>query len=307
MLSKYILEKFAGVLAMFSVAIVVSGTDACQEDYAIGSQIKGVGTAVATETSTPTETPTNTPTPNETPTATSTPTQTPTATVASNATSGTQTLSASTGKDGSLLAELLQIDETSSATSGSNSATGKGKTTGANWLGQAFNRDATSPWGDSDGDGFSDLLEESSDSSSDDSMSVPGAVVRTELDQRVRGNDSDLDGISNADEAKQGSDPESLDSDGDGRSDGAERLSGGDPQDAGDNYPDSDKDGLSDSYEQEHGSDPANMDSDDDGLRDDLEIVVGSNPKLIDSDSDGISDGKEFILGSDPIVAEQQP
>lgn len=129
MLSKYILEKFAGVLAMFSVAIVVSGTDACQENYAIGSQIKGVGTAAATATSTPTETPTNTPTPTETPTATSTPTQTPTATatVASNATSGTQTLSASTGKDGSLLAELLQIDETSSATSGSNSATGKVK------------------------------------------------------------------------------------------------------------------------------------------------------------------------------------
>lgn len=301
MLSKYILEKIAGVLAMFSVAIVVSGTDACQEDYAIGSQVKGIGTVTGTGTAQVTATSTETVTLTATVSATGSITITVTATTTEIP--GILPLSASIGKDGDLLAELAQIDAPDNA--GSGIADGTSKTSGTNWLGQAFNRDATSPWGDSDGDGFSDLLEESSDSSSDDSMSVPGAVVRTELDQRVRGNDSDLDGISNADEAKQGSDPESLDSDGDGRSDGAERLSGGDPQDAGDNYPDSDKDGLSDSYEQEHGLDPANMDSDDDGLRDDLEIVVGSNPKLIDSDSDGISDGKEFILGSDPTIAEQ--
>ncbi len=305
MLSKYILEKIAGVLAMFSVAIVVSGTDACQEDYAIGSQVKGVGTVTGTGTGTAEATASSTAsvTPTATVTATGSITITVTVTATTTEISGILPLSASIGKDGDLLSELAQIDAPDNA--GSGIANGASKTSGTNWLGQAFNRDATSPWGDSDGDGFSDLLEESSDTSSDDSMSVPGAVVRTELDQRVRGNDSDLDGISNADEAKQGSDPESLDSDGDGRSDGAERLSGGDPQDAGDNYPDSDKDGLSDSYEQEHGSDPANMDSDDDGLRDDLEIVVGSNPKLIDSDSDGISDGKEFILGSDPTIAEQ--
>jgi|GEM_PF-1536798 len=301
MLSKYILEKIAGVLAMFSVAIVVSGTDACQEDYAIGSQVKGVGTVTGTGTAEATASSTASVTPTATGTATGSITITVTATTTEIP--GILPLSASIGKDGDLLAELAQIDAPDNA--GSGIADGTSKTSETNWLGQAFNRDATSPWGDSDGDGFSDLLEESSDSSSDDSMSVPGAVVRTELDQRVRGNDSDLDGISNADEAKQGSDPESLDSDGDGRSDGAERLSGGDPQDAGDNYPDSDKDGLSDSYEQGHGSDPSNMDSDDDGLRDDLEIVVGSNPKLIDSDSDGISDGKEFILGSDPTIAEQ--
>lgn len=301
MLSKYILEKIAGVLAMFSVAIVVSGTDACQEDYAIGSQVKGVGTVTGTGTAEATASSTASLTPTATVTATGSITITVTATTTEIP--GILPLSASIEKDGDLLAELAQIDAPDNA--GSGIADGTSKTSGTNWLGQAFNRDATSPWGDSDGDGFSDLLEESSDSSSDDSMSVPGAVVRTELDQRVRGNDSDLDGISNADEAKQGSDPESLDSDGDGRSDGAERLSGGDPQDAGDNYPDSDKDGLSDSYEQEHGLDPANMDSDDDGLRDDLEIVVGSNPKLIDSDRDGISDGKEFILGSDPTIAEQ--
>ena len=303
MLSKYILEKIAGVLAMFSVAIVVSGTDACQEDYAIGSQVKGVGTVTGTGTGTAEATASSTE--SVTPTATVTATGSITITVTATTTEipGILPLSASIGKDGDLLAELAQIDAPDNA--GSGIANGASKTSGTNWLGQAFNRDATSPWRDSDGDGFSDLLEESSGSSSDDSMSVPGAVVRTELDQRVRGNDSDLDGISNADEAKQGSDPESFDSDGDGRSDGAELLSGGDPQDAGDNYPDSDKDGLSDSYELEHGSDPANMDSDDDGLRDDLEIVVGSNPNLVDTDNDGISDGKEFVLGSDPTIAEQ--
>jgi hypothetical protein len=304
MLSKFALEKFTACVSIVAVAILVSGTDACQTDYSVGGQASGpagTGTATAgpTSTVTPTETPEGTVsvTPETTGTAettgtvTSTPTSTPTRTLTpdNNATS----LGAKSDRSGNLLDELSQAAESEGAARGA----------GGNWLGKGFG-DSKSVWLDSDGDGFSDDLEGRTGSDPQDSQSIPDQVVTTDINTRVRSNDSDLDGLSNGDEAKLGTNPRLLDSDGDGRSDGAEGASGGDPKNPGDSYADVDEDGLSDSYETENGSDPNKLDTDDDGLRDDLELVMMTNPQVADSDGDGISDGKEFTINSDPGVAE---
>jgi len=180
-----------------------------------------------------------------------------------------------------------------------------------NWLGDNFNRggaaskdDAPSAWTDSDGDGFSDTIENAAGSLPMDALSVPDQMINTRLDERIRPVDSDFDGISNADELRGKTDPASLDTDGDGKPDGAEILSDGNPTVA-DTYPDRDMDGLSDSFERARGTNLYMVDTDNDGLRDDLELVVGSDPQKPDSDGDGVSDGKEFDLGSDPTLMEE--
>ena len=63
--------------------------------------------------------------------------------------------------------------------------------------------------------------------------------------------DSDGDGISDDDEAANGTDPNSSDSDGDGVSDSEEAENGTDP-----NSSDSDGDGVDDGEELENGTDP---------------------------------------------------
>ena len=115
--------------------------------------------------------------------------------------------------------------------------------------------------------------------------------------------DRDGDGISNADEARLGSDPDSGDSDTDGIPDGEERRLGTDPVNA-----DSDGDGIPDRQEQQSGGkvSPTDADSDDDGLADGEEVAVGTDPSDGDSDGalgatgDGLSDAREIELGTDP-------
>ncbi len=133
---------------------------------------------------------------------------------------------------------------------------------------------------------------------------MPQVETSSQLDARVREVDADMDGLSNDDEARRGTNPQVSDSDGDGKPDGAEVLSGSDPLNISNIALDSDGDGLGDRYEQNRGLNAKGMDSDNDGLRDDLEVVIGSNPLRVDSDGDGLSDGKEFDLGSDPILGE---
>lgn len=70
-----------------------------------------------------------------------------------------------------------------------------------------------------------------------------------------------------------GGDP-GADSDGDGLSDADEAGRGTDP-----NNPDSDGDGLDDGVEVDIGTDPGNADSDGDGIPDGVEIEIGTNPR----------------------------
>lgn len=91
--------------------------------------------------------------------------------------------------------------------------------------------------------------------------------------------DSDGDGISNADEAAAGTDPDNADTDGDGLRDGGEANRGTDPFVA-----DTDGDGLLDGEEvKEYGSDPLALDSDGDGYQDGWEVTEGSDPADADS------------------------
>ncbi|MFT4623806.1 MAG: thiol-disulfide isomerase/thioredoxin [Myxococcota bacterium] len=85
--------------------------------------------------------------------------------------------------------------------------------------------------------------------------------------------DSDGDGVSDADEAELGLDPNSDDSDGDGLSDGDELAFGSDPLLA-----DADADLLDDSLEFELGCDPNNPDTDGDDYLDGWEYNEGSDP-----------------------------
>ncbi len=111
--------------------------------------------------------------------------------------------------------------------------------------------------------------------------------------------DSDGDGLSDADEATLGTDPDNEDSDGDGLQDGAEREAGTNPLDG-----DTDDDGLEDGEEVDLGTDPLDDDSDDDGLEDGEEMELGTDPLDGDSDDDGLDDGEEVELGSNPLSGD---
>ena len=79
-----------------------------------------------------------------------------------------------------------------------------------------------------------------------------------------------------------------VDNDGDGLTDAEEAEIGSDP-----NLPDPDNDGLTDFEEHELGTDPNDSDTDDDDLYDGDEVNLGIDPTNYDTDEDGLSDGDE--------------
>gem|GEM_PF-1225423 len=95
---------------------------------------------------------------------------------------------------------------------------------------------------------------------------------------------------------------ESQDSDGDGLTNAQEFTLGTSPLST-----DTDGDGLSDSWENSNGTSPTDPDSDDDGLTDGEEVSLGTNPNNPDSDDDGITDGGENDQGTDPLDGEDTP
>jgi hypothetical protein len=115
-------------------------------------------------------------------------------------------------------------------------------------------------------------------------------------EESAEGNvDTDGDGITDADELENGTDPNNSDTDGDGLTDSEEVENGTDP-----NNPDTDDDGLSDGDELSEGTDPTNSDTDEDGISDSDEAAEGTDPTNADTDGDGISDGDELSEGTDP-------
>ena len=101
--------------------------------------------------------------------------------------------------------------------------------------------------------------------------------------------DTDLDGISDADEATYGFDPANSDENGNGVLDGADDYDG---------------DGISTEDElYDYGTNPTNTDSDGDGLSDYDELFTAptSEPMDTDTDDDGLFDGDEVnTMGTDP-------
>ena len=149
---------------------------------------------------------------------------------------------------------------------------------------------------DSDGGGLEDGEED---------VNLNGAIDGTETDPNDPTDDArdlDNDGLTDAEEAVLGTDPEDPDTDDDGLTDGEEAGIGGtgsDPLDA-----DTDGDGASDGDEVDAGSDPLVADTDGDGVNDGDELTNGTDPTKADTDGDGLTDGQEQDLGTDPLKGD---
>lgn len=158
--------------------------------------------------------------------------------------------------------------------------------------------------GDSDDDGLQDGAEDSNhngrvdptetnpndfdtdDGGEGDGSEVTGGrnPVDNPDDDALNPNDPDGDGLSNAEEADAGTDPNLADSDDDGLNDGTE-IHGGNPTDP--LNPDTDGDGLQDGDEDSNhngGIDPGE-----------------TNPNLADTDDGGVDDSVEVERGTDPL------
>jgi hypothetical protein len=95
--------------------------------------------------------------------------------------------------------------------------------------------------------------------------------------------------------------PADPDTDGDGLTDSEEADDGTDI-----NKPDTDGDQLNDAEEQQHGTDPLDSDTDNDELADGYEInTAGSDPRRPDTDGDGLQDNVENgITRTDPRIPD---
>ena len=126
---------------------------------------------------------------------------------------------------------------------------------------------------DTDGDGVSD---------GQDALPLdPSEQLDTDGDGTGNNADSDddNDGISDADELTNGTDPLLADTDGDGVDDGQDAF----PTDTREQV-DTDGDGIGNN---------ADSDDDNDGLSDSDEAAAGTNPLLADTDGDGLPDGTD--------------
>jgi hypothetical protein len=265
------LDRFASVVLVVCIGVVVSGTKACQTDYEVGGQAR-------VPAGSSTSTPSNGGTPEPTGSVTVTPTVSATTEVSGTPTEETTTTAAATTTAESASGEEDLFNELSKLGGGvegqARGGTGPAAVAGGmikpeNWLGDAFAKDEDGLWRDGDGDGFSDGLEEDLGSDPGNAGSAPLSAIVTRLVARVG--------------------PEAL---------GEESLR------EGESIIDADMDGVSDETEEQRGMNPRSVDSDGDGLADNKELAIGSNPLQVDSDADGVADGREFEFGADPTIPE---
>ena len=154
---------------------------------------------------------------------------------------------------------------------------------------------------DTDGDGLSDGWEYTyrADTSVDPLKPATGAQLSS---------DTDMDGLTLAQEEMAGTDPNNNDTDGDGLSDGWEYTyraeTNVDPMVQANSTQlssDMDMDGLTLAQEGMANTDPDNNDTDMDKLSDGEEISLGTNPTDNDTDSDGLNDSYEIEIDTNPL------
>lgn len=279
-------------LVLISVAFIIGGSKACQEDYCVACKT-AVGSITPTATATPTQTATGTMTSTPTPTVTvtGTLTATPTGTIQTPTPTVTPT-STEEAPDIDQMGALKALRSLSSASVIKSAAAPKF----GNWLGK-IGEDTT----DSDGDGFTDVLEEEKGSDPKDGGIVPSISFK----KFVREHDQDGDGLSDEDEAMLQTVANRADTDNDGCSDGAEYISGTNPVMKDSSAVDSDGDCLTDDAEKQLGISVTNRDTDTDRVSDPLEVAIGTDPNRADSDSDGMIDWKEVQQSSDPLTKDE--
>ncbi|MDH3698468.1 MAG: Ig-like domain-containing protein [Flavobacteriaceae bacterium] len=165
----------------------------------------------------------------------------------------------------------------------------------------ALGTDPNNP--DSDGDGINDGQEvmDATDPL-DDCSSINGSPLAN--------SDCDMDGLTNAEEADLGTDPNNPDSDSDGLTDGEEVLLGTEPVNA-----DTDGDTINDGQEVTDNTNPLDdcdsdggialptSDCDNDGLTSSEENMLGTDPDKADTDGDSIIDGQEVTDETNPLDA----
>ncbi len=140
---------------------------------------------------------------------------------------------------------------------------------------------------------------------------VPDLAGRVFLYEPSLLDDTDGDGLTDTEEAAQGTDPNVADSNSDGLKDGWHvYILGTDPLST-----DTDGDGLSNTQETTLGTSPTKADTDGDALSDFDEVNldgdpatyqagVDTDPLNADTDADGVSDGAEVAASFDPLVAQ---
>ena len=125
------------------------------------------------------------------------------------------------------------------------------------------------------------------------------------LDPTDGESDPDDDGLTNAEEYAEGTDPNDADTDDDTMPDGWEVDNGLDPLDDSDAAGDPDDDGLTNAEEYLNDTDPNDADTDDGGVPDGWEVDNGLDPldgsdDTADTDDDGLTNVEEYENGTDP-------
>ncbi|MFN5982138.1 MAG: T9SS type B sorting domain-containing protein, partial [Fluviicola sp.] len=178
----------------------------------------------------------------------------------------------------------LNVDETTAGTDMNNPDTdGDGENDCAE-----IGADPNNPT-DTDGDGIIDALESTAVDTDGDGVNDEADPANTDPcipNPNAGPCDQDGDGLTNSEEAAEGTSPTNPDTDGDGINDGTEVTNGTDPLDLCD---------------PPNALPECNIDTDGDGLLDGTEGTIGTDPNNPDTDGDGINDGNEVTNGTDPL------
>ncbi len=184
---------------------------------------------------------------------------------------------------------------------------------------------------DTDGDGLNDFVEVYGPDGTLNTGDETNPLDPCDPDPTVAAcdtTDTDGDGLTDAEEAIYGTNPNNPDSDGDSLNDGVEVFGpNGTPNDGDETNPldpcdpylvaptcDADMDGLTTVQETANGTDPNNPDTDGDGITDGDEVANGSDPTnpcdpdpmspSCDLDMDGLTYPEEIAAGTDPNLVD---